>query len=154
MPMDLRWGSVQCQIYSYPPQILSRAWMKLYDNYVILFVVYRMGSSCAHSPRALFSCHYRKLALCRLQFSLPTVFSRHSAKRSLCQLEFPAVGKTGFADCLALPTARQLAKNSSRQRQVMVDAIHTVTTTHSCATILFFGVIQNIFRGAGGGIST
>jgi hypothetical protein len=41
---------------------------------------------------------------------LPTVFFRHSAKRSLCQLEFPAVGKAGFADCLALPTARQLAK--------------------------------------------
>jgi hypothetical protein len=49
------------------------------------------------------------------------------AKRSLCQLEFPAVGKAGFADYLALPTARQLAKNCSRQRQAMVDAIHTVT---------------------------
>ena len=57
-----------------------------------------------------YSKHYRKLALCRLQFSLPTVFFRHSAKRSLCQLEFPAVGKAGFADCLTLPTARQLAK--------------------------------------------
>lgn len=39
----------------------------------------------------------------------------------------------GFADChavgkaMALPTARQLAKNCSRQRQAMVDAIHTVT---------------------------
>ena len=71
--------------------------------------------------------HYRKLALCRLQFYLPTVFFRHSAKRSLCQLEFPAVGKAGFTDCLDLPTARQLAKNCSRQRQAMIDAIHAVT---------------------------
>ena len=54
--------------------------------------------------------HYRKLALCRLQFSLPTVFFRHSAKRSLCQLEFPAVGKAGFADCQAVGKELQSAK--------------------------------------------
>ena len=75
-------------------------------------------------PTAIFfaNCFFSTLGK---EVPLPTGISCSRQSR-ICRLP-------DFADCQAvgkamdLPTARQLAKNCSRQRQAMVDAIHTVT---------------------------